>query len=120
MKNRIKQIRKHFKLSQGAFGEKIGVTFTAISKIEIGENNVSNQIASAICKEFNVSKEWLETGNGEMFREMTTAELMKNAVNKIMQTDNQFIINTLLTMSEMSENDLAIMELFFDKMTRKD
>jgi transcriptional regulator with XRE-family HTH domain len=57
-------IRKKNKLSQEAFGERIGVTKTSISKIESGVNNPSEQTIQLICSEFSVNKDWLLTGVG--------------------------------------------------------
>ena len=64
MNERIKEVRKKLGLNQTAFGERIGVTAAAISKLEIGERNVTEQMVLAICREFNVSENWLRTGNG--------------------------------------------------------
>ena len=51
-------------LNQTAFGERIGVTATAISKLEKGERNITEQMVLAICREFNVNEEWLRSGEG--------------------------------------------------------
>lgn len=67
MNNRIKQIRKSFNLSQKEFGERLGITDTAISKIEKGFNSPSDQTIKLICKEFNIDYYWLTEGTGEMF-----------------------------------------------------
>ena len=65
--DRIKAIRKHFKLTMEKFGNKLGVTKVAISNIEKGNRNLTEQMSKAICREFNVNEDWLKTGNGEMF-----------------------------------------------------
>ena len=67
MNERIKELRKTLGLTLEKFGERLGVRKTAISKIEHGENNVSDQMFKSICREFNVSEEWLRDGVGEMF-----------------------------------------------------
>ena len=66
MNERIKEVRKFYSLSQEKFGEKLGVTKTAVSKMELGTYNVTDTMAKLICSEYNVSLDWLETGNGEM------------------------------------------------------
>ena len=63
---RIRELRKSLNLTLDKFGEKIGVGKTAISKIERGENNLSDQMLISICREYNVNKEWLRDGVGEM------------------------------------------------------
>lgn len=67
MNERIKQLRKELGLTLDKFGEKIGVGKSAISKIERGENGVSEQMLKSICREFNVREEWLRTGELPMF-----------------------------------------------------
>lgn len=55
------------------FGQHLGVGKTAINKIEKGENNVTEQMTKAICREFNVDYFWLTEGIGdEMFIKMET------------------------------------------------
>ena len=66
MEKRIALVRKKKQLSVRAFGEAIGISGSAVSKLESGENGPSEQSIRAICSEFNVSREWLETGEGEM------------------------------------------------------
>lgn len=65
--DRIKDIRKHFKLTMEKFGNKLGVTKMTISRLESGSNNLTKQMTKSICREFNVNEDWLRTGNGEMF-----------------------------------------------------
>lgn len=69
MNERVKILRKTLKLSGEKFGEKLGVQRNAISQIETGKNNLSEQMLLAICREYNVNEEWLRTGEGEMFIE---------------------------------------------------
>lgn len=64
---RIKELRKTLKLTQTAFAEKIGLTGAAITRIEKGERNPSEQTVLSICREFRVNYFWLTEGKGEMF-----------------------------------------------------
>ena len=65
--HRIKQLRKHCKLNQDDFGKRIGLKHGAISKMEKPGNTVIDQNIRLICDTFNVSEDWLRTGEGEMF-----------------------------------------------------
>ena len=67
MNERLRAVRKALNLNQKEFGAKIGITDAAISKLESGQNRLTKQAISAICREFNVNYEWLTTGTGEMF-----------------------------------------------------
>lgn len=62
---RIKQLRKEHGLTQADFGERVGITYSAISSIELGKSSPSGQTIKAICREFGVSEEWLRTGEGQ-------------------------------------------------------
>lgn len=59
---RVKEIRKSEKLTLEKFGEKIGVSKSAISKIELGERNVTDQMIKSICREFGYCEAWLRDG----------------------------------------------------------
>lgn len=64
---RIKEIRNTLGMTLEKFGEKLGVTKTAISNIEKGNRNLTEQMAKAICREYNVNYDFLMYGEGEMF-----------------------------------------------------
>ena len=74
MNERIKELRKALGLTLERFGEALGVGKTAINKIESGQNNVTDQMFKSICREFDVNEEWLRTGEGEMFKELSRSE----------------------------------------------
>ena len=70
MNERIKELRKILGLTSEKFGARLGVGKTAISGIETGRRNVTDQMFLSICREFNVNEEWLRTGSGDMFVEL--------------------------------------------------
>lgn len=67
MNERVKELRKALGISQKEFGARLGVTDAAISSIESGRRSVTEQMEKSICREFNVSYDWLKYGTGEMF-----------------------------------------------------
>lgn len=67
MNTRVKEIRSILGLSGEKFGERLGVKRGAISNIENGNRNLTEQMLLSICREFNVNEKWLRTGEGEMF-----------------------------------------------------
>lgn len=83
MNERIKKLRKNLKLSMKKFGEKLGVQASAINKIEKGENGVTEQNIRLICREFNVSEEWLRYGTGEMFKEYSDEVAIVNIKERL-------------------------------------
>ena len=63
---RIKMIRKEANLTQGEFGSRIGISLSGVSSLEVGKNTPSEQTIRAICSEFNINRDWLVDGIGEM------------------------------------------------------
>ncbi len=63
---RVKEVRTSHGLTLDKFGEKLGVTKQTISRIENGINNLTDQMAKSISREFGVNYEWLTTGKGDM------------------------------------------------------
>lgn len=64
---RVKSVRKAKGLTLEKFGESFGMSRSSISDIENGRRSLTPQTRLSICREFNVNREWLETGEGEMF-----------------------------------------------------
>ena len=68
---RVKILRKdHLRITLEEFGSRIGIQKSAVSKIERGENSLSEQLIKLISHEFGVREEWLRTGEGDMFAEL--------------------------------------------------
>lgn len=70
MDQRLKELRLALSLSQEELGKRIGITRSAISNLEKGTRNMSEQTIKSICREFNVSIAWLKEGKGDMFTDL--------------------------------------------------
>lgn len=66
MKYRIAQIIEAEKITRAAFAKKIGVSAPFITQLCNGDANPSTRTIVDICREFNIRREWLETGEGPM------------------------------------------------------
>ena len=64
---RVREIRKALGLTLEKFGDKLGVKKNTLSALERGVNGLTDQMAKAICREYNVSYDYLMHGDGEMF-----------------------------------------------------
>lgn len=84
--DRIRLLRKTLDLSGEKFGEKIGLKKVAISQIETGKSMPTEQTILSICREFNVSEDWLRNGEGEMFVSLTLDEEIASFIGD-MQAD---------------------------------
>lgn len=62
-------VRKELGLNQTDFGKRIAIAQGYLTNVENGRRDVTEKTIRLICLEFNVSENWLRTGEGEMFIE---------------------------------------------------
>lgn len=110
---RVREIRKYHDLTLEKFGNKLGVGKTAISNIENGNRNLTDQMILSICREFDVSEEWLRSGNGEMFERLTDQQkVMKYAGLLLKDTDSvvaSAIKTFLVTYGQLDDTSKAVL-----------
>lgn len=92
---RIKEIRKALNLTLEKFGEKLGVKKNTVSQLENGRNSLTEQMAKAICREFNVNYDYLVNGEGDMFSNLP-----------------QTILDELCVQYDLSDFDRSIVEMY--------
>lgn len=92
---RVNEVRKSLGLTLEKFGEKLGVTKTTISRIEKGVNNLTDQMAISICREYNVNYDYLMYGEGEMFDDLP-----------------QTIVDELCAQYDLNDFDKALVEIY--------
>lgn len=92
---RVNEVRKSFGLTLEKFGERLGVTKTTISRIEKGVNNLTDQMAISICREYNVNYDYLMYGEGEMFDDLP-----------------QTIVDELCAQYDLNDFDKALVEMY--------
>ena len=73
---RIAFLIKDLGITRSAFAERLHVSGPFITGVCSGIRNPSNRTVSDICREFNVSLAWLETGEGEMYVQRSENERM--------------------------------------------
>jgi transcriptional regulator with XRE-family HTH domain len=96
---RIKEVRKTLKLSQEAFGEKLGVKRDVIANIELERAPVKDLVIRMICRTFNVNPLWLESGEGEMFLDLPDVMLDDLAIEFDLSPSEKNIVTNYLRMS---------------------
>lgn len=97
---RIKEIRKTLKMTMERFGERLGVTKTAISNIEKSKRNVTEQMRKAICREFNINGDWLRTGNGEMFVQLSQEDETAHIAQDMLGSNTGSFCNIILEIAK--------------------
>lgn len=107
---RFKQLRDELGKSQTDFGAGIGVSRSVINNIERGVTEPSDVFLNHLCVVYNVNREWLETGEGEMFA--PTAEQAETARMIESISDSPAMRSLLATWAQLSDENKAVFERF--------
>lgn len=110
---RIREVRNTLGLTLEKFGDRLGVTKVAISNIEKGNRNLTEQMTKAICREFNVDYMWLTTGDGEMF--IDNYDDFIERIDRIMAGEDEARKNLFKFMLELSDDDIAALDRLMKK-----
>ncbi len=112
---RVNAVRKKEEMTMEQFGKKLGVQKSAISKIEKGERNLTEQMLLSICREFGVNEVWLRTGEGgveNMFTKLSEDDRFSINLGNLGRTENQLARNMLNAIAEASPEKLKHIEEF--------
>ncbi len=120
MNHRIKELRKALSLTQQEFADRIGMKRNTIANYEIDRNEPSNSVITLICREFNVSENWLRTGEGEMFIQMTRDEEIAAFMGDVLagESDN-FRRRFIAMLSKLNEDQWELLEQMVDEMAKE-
>ncbi len=118
---RLKYLRKDILgLNQDELALKLGFARTFISNLEKGKRNLTDRTILDICREFNVTEEWLRYGKVEVFK-ATDDDLLNQAIAKHKITDENVvkIIKNFFNMSKQNQVELVMLaqQLFNDEQT---
>lgn len=120
LNERVKQLRKALDLTLEKFGEKLGVKKSAISLIENGERNLTDQMVKSICREFDVNEEWLRNGTGSMFIERTRDEEIAKFIGTIQSVeDDSFMKKFISMLAKLDESEWVLLEKMALKLTKE-
>jgi len=88
VRTRIKQVRLALNVSQRDFAKRVYISQTLLGDIELGNRNVNDRTVQLISTEFNVNKDWLISGKGEMFSAPPVDLQLENLIDIFNQLDN--------------------------------
>ena len=124
MYERIKLLRtEQLHMTQTEFGEALGVKRDVINNIE--NNRLKNPekqepIYRLMCEKFNVSEEWLRTGEGEMFVPLTKNQLITEFAADLVMEDNTFKKRLFEVLAKLNESEWEVLEKLADSLIKKD
>lgn len=112
MNERLRKLRKTLDLTQQEFANRIKIARGNISAYEAGKNAMSNAVISLICREFNVSEDWLRYGTGEMFIAKESDEIDSLVKKYGLSNDDRILIAKYVNAKESSRK--AIIDFIVD------
>ena len=114
MNERIRLLRKELGLNQSDFGYKIGVKQGTVAGYESGARTPLDAVVSSICREFDVNEEWLRTGEGEMFEQMTEQQKLLKYTGMLLKDKDSAIVNAIqsfiVTYEQLDDTSKATLE----------
>lgn len=115
--DRVRILRKELGLSQRSFGEKLGIKVSSVSTIENGVNKLTEMMAKAICRTFNVDYLWLTEGaDVDMFTAFPETIIDEVAEQFDLNKDDRALIETYL---EASHEERKAVQNFFQTFAKK-
>ncbi len=109
--NRVRQVRTALKMTQKDFGSRIAVAQSYLTNLETGKRDITEKIIKIICSEFNVNEQWLRTGDGEMFKQITRADTISNFVHDTLSTETDTFQKRFIAMlSQLNTAQWEVLE----------
>lgn len=123
MNERLKMIRKSLGLNQTEFGEKVGLRQSTITGYENGSRKPKDAIIRTICNTYRVNEEWLRTGTGEMFIEMSHKEKTIKFMNDValkngLDPEDGFTARLIDLLSDMSFDEWEVIRKIAERWYR--
>lgn len=110
MNERIKELRKALGLTQQEMAEKLGIKRNTIAQYEIGRNPPTDTVITLMCRAFDVNEEWLRTGEGEMFIQLSRDEELAAFFGDLLAGEPDFKQRLLSVLARLSEDEWALLE----------
>ncbi len=117
---RIRKLRKALDLTQQEFASRIGTSANVLTNYETGRRNPSSSVINNICKEFHVNEDWLRTGAGEMFQELSRDDEIAAFVNDVLRDESyDFRRRFIAALSHLDPAGWAALEQLVEDTARK-
>lgn len=117
MGERIKELRKSLKMTQQEFADRLNIQRGSIASYETGRISPSNATISLICKELNVSENWLRNGEGDMFIPITRDEEIASFIGSVQaDVDDTFKKRFISALAKLSTEEWKAIEHLMENM----
>lgn len=115
--DRLRQLRKELHLSQTDFGARIGVGIGVIKNLEYGNTTPSDSQITLICNTFDVSRDWLLTGDGETFAPQSMEEEIAYFIGNTLSGDSDFKRRFIYALSRLDDAGWDVLRQLADDLS---
>ena len=118
---RVKYLRKNIlKLTQQDFSEALKISRSNMGNIEIGRVDLTDRVIGTICEKFNVNKEWIIDGIGEIFIQRTRSQIITDfAADLILEEDELFKKRFIEALAQLDVDEWKVLEGIAEKLSKK-
>ena len=117
---RIKLIRTTLGMTQQEFADKIKVKRNTVATYEMGRSIPSDSAIALICKVFDVNEDWLRTGYGEMFKEVSKSDQIADMLSDVLKSDeNNFKRRLISALAQLDDTGWDSLEHLIDSIAYK-
>lgn len=126
LNEQLKKLRAALGITLEEFGKKVGITRSAVGRLEKGDRKITEQMVLAICQtNWNgktVNEKWFRTGEGEMFNQLTEQEkVMKYTALLLKDKDSviaEAVKNFIVTYEQLDNTSKKLLEDIAIKMLK--
>ena len=109
---RLKQVRTILNFTQSEFSKQIFTSKSSMGEMETGVRKINDRVIHLISTQFNVNKNWLKNGEGEMFNNEKPDTRIEHLIELYKQLDKplqKYLIEQTKLLVKM-KNENAIMK----------
>lgn len=106
----IQEILTNLNISQKELSQELGITASSITAIKKGSTPLNLRIKELLSTKFNISKKWLESGEGDMISEETiNFNYIKRIIDIISEDGKKSkLIKSIIDVSDNEVDDIVI------------
>ena len=107
---RIRALRKELGMNQTEFAERIALSQSHLTSVELGKKSVTDRTIKLICVEFGISEDWLRTGKEPMFVEIDEEDKFSQAFAAASMEEDDFAKALLIEYMSLSKEDREVVK----------
>ena len=117
---RIKKIRKDANVTQQQFADRLDLKRNTIGNYEVDIIAPSERTIKAICAAYNVNPDWLISGIGEPYREISEKQKINDFIATITADESALFQRTMIdVLSDLTPQEWKLLEKLAERIANK-